>query len=96
VATISSLLADHVSLRVRSVDRRDRTAEIGEASVSAGIPPDALDRLALSRREAAAGRSRASLDRGAAGPVNVSKLNWIATPRSPTGGISQGAGTVAA
>jgi diguanylate cyclase (GGDEF)-like protein len=51
--------------RDQAADSRDRVAERVEASISAGIPPEALNRSALYRQEAAADRSRASQDRGA-------------------------------
>ena len=49
-----------------AAEQRDQAAEQSEASVSAGITTDALNRSALARREAASDRRRALQDRGAA------------------------------
>jgi diguanylate cyclase (GGDEF)-like protein len=48
-----------------AADKRDQAAERSETSVGAEVTPEALNRSAVSRREAASDRSRASEDRGA-------------------------------
>jgi len=50
--------------RDQAGEQRDQAAEQSETSANARIDPDALNRSALARREAASDRRRASQDRG--------------------------------